>query len=93
MANAMIAEIKTAREKNKSQKQRSVVANIMSGKILRKYKCVVLLKYRETGMSRKRKMFTGANAKRMMAVSRRRKVLKRERVKKRVVYFIEKDGV
>ncbi|KAL3867947.1 hypothetical protein ACJMK2_040789 [Sinanodonta woodiana] len=37
MANAMIAEIQTTKEKNKPQKQSRVVANIVSGSILRKY--------------------------------------------------------
>ncbi|KAL3865589.1 hypothetical protein ACJMK2_042964 [Sinanodonta woodiana] len=75
MANAMIAEIHATEEKNKPHKQRRVVANIVSGSILRKYKCIAMLS-RETGMSRS--VLKSANSKGLTAVSRRRRVLERK---------------
>ncbi|KAL3880910.1 hypothetical protein ACJMK2_033114 [Sinanodonta woodiana] len=46
---------------------------------------------RETGMSRR--VLKSANSKGLTAVSRRRRVLERERIKKRVISFMERDDV
>ncbi|KAH3696305.1 hypothetical protein DPMN_083770 [Dreissena polymorpha] len=40
MANAMIEDIREATRLNKGQKSHSVLANIVSGKIIKKYKCI-----------------------------------------------------
>ena len=86
MANAMIAEVQLSQKKNKTQKKRRVVANIVSGNIIRKYRCLDLMS-KETGMARS--ALKNAKSKRLIAVSRRRKVLERERIKKRVISFME----
>ena len=90
MANAMIAEVQSSQKKNKTQKKRRVVANIVSGNIIRKYRCLDLMS-RETGIARS--VLKNAKSKRLIAVSRRRKVLERERIKKRVISFMERDNV
>ena len=51
MANAMIDEVKTTNE-NQKQRERKVVTRVIGGDLIKKYKCISLLK-RETGISRK----------------------------------------
>ena len=86
MANAMMSAIRIAREKEKSQKQRNVVANIVSGSILRKYKCLALV---SKGTRISRSVLKSTITKTTATITKRRKVLEKERIQKRVVEFME----
>jgi len=90
MANAILEEIKTSSTKNKKQRKKRVVANVVSGNILKKYKCLHLLS-RETGIGRK--VLKGVRSKSVLTLARNRRVTERETVKKLVTEFMERDDV
>lgn len=52
LANVLTAEVKRTRQENKYERQKKILARIVSGKILKKYQCSRTLQV-ETGISRK----------------------------------------
>ncbi|KAH3836837.1 hypothetical protein DPMN_110213 [Dreissena polymorpha] len=63
------------------------IANIVSGNILKKYKCISTLS-KETGISRK--VLRRAIVKALMAIPKRKNFLERERIKREVINFMER---
>ncbi|WAQ96816.1 hypothetical protein MAR_029506 [Mya arenaria] len=52
MSNAILAEVRDAVQKTKSQSERGVIMRVISGKILKKYKCLDTVR-KQTGLGRK----------------------------------------
>lgn len=90
MVNAMLEEVKESKKSNKAQTSKRVVANIVSGKILKKYRCLETMS-RATGISRA--SLKRATAKTIKTKPRKRHANERENVKQRVIAFMERDDV
>lgn len=91
MANAVIDEVKTTRNQNQKQRERKVVTRVIGGDLIKKYKCISLLK-RETGVSRK--SLRKVNSKLIdTTVRRARLTLLRQSIKEQVRSFMERDDI
>ena len=88
MANALTQEIREAYDENTSRQGKASIHQVISGKVLKKYKVVEEV-YRKTGISGKSLRHT--NTKRVQAKKTERLKEQREIMKKEVIDFLERD--
>ena len=93
LANVLTAEVQETRKENKDERRKKLLTRIVSGKIVKKYRCSKSLQI-ETGLSRNNVQARLINAsKRIDFVPKRNPKSKSLKLKAKVVEFLERDDV
>ena len=90
MSNVLLGEIKATRRANPQQRNRNIATRVISGRILRKYRCLSMLsKTTGIGMQELRR----EQHKVIEFKKRSRMKTERDQLKAQVVEFIERDDI
>lgn len=90
MSNAIIAEVREAAVKTQSQSERNVIMRVVSGKIVKKYKCLDTVR-KQTGLGRKG--LKASHTKEVRPVMRKRLEKERNKLRQEVIQFLERDDI